>query len=103
MYDDYELVINKDINICFLSGTIISEPDFNFFYNSKKLISKSEFFIKVGAGFIASKSNDEAIVKIVAYDERADFVYKALDIGDKIMIKGFLEKNRVVLEDVFFK
>ena len=37
----------------------------------------------------------------VAYNEKADFIYKCLDIGDKIVVKGFLEKEKVVVEDIF--
>ena len=103
MYDDYEIAINKDINVCFLSGTIISKPDFNFFYNSRKLISKAEFCLKTELGFNASKTFKSTEVKMFAYNEKADFIYKELDIGDKIMIKGFLEKDRIIIEDVFFK
>ena len=102
MYDDYEIAINKDINVCFLSGTIISKPDFNFFYNSRKLISKAEFCLKTELGFNASNTFKSTEVKMFAYNEKADFIYKELDIGDKIMIKGFLEKDRIIIEDVFF-
>ena len=104
MYDDCELVINKNINICFLSGTIISEPDFNFFYNSKRFVSKVEFLFRIGDGFCGFGGNDHGNfcdVKLTAYNEKADFIYKCLDIGDKIVVKGFLEKEKVVVEDIF--
>ena len=103
MYDEYEYIINKDINICFFSGTVISEPQFNFFYNSKKLISKTEFWLNVETGFESSKTLKPTKIKMTAYNETSDFVYKKLDIGDRIMIKGFIEKERVIIEDVFFK
>ena len=103
MYDDYEIVINKDINICFLSGTVSSKPDFNFFYNSKKLISRTEFLLETEMGFNGSKIEQSMKIKMFAYNERADFIYKELDIGDKIMVKGFLEKDRIIVEDIFFK
>jgi len=103
MYDDYEVVVNKDINICFLSGIVSSKPDFNFFYNSKKLISKTEFLLETELGFNGSKIEQSMEIKMFAYNERADFIYKELDIGDKIMVKGFLEKDRIIVEDIFFK
>jgi len=103
MYDDYEIVVNKDINICFLSGIVSSKPDFNFFYNSKKLISKTEFLLETELGFNGSKIEQSMEIKMFAYNERADFIYKELDIGDKIMVKGFLEKDRIIVEDIFFK
>ena len=99
MYDEY--VINKNVNICFISGTIISEPDFKFFYNSKKLISKIEFLLKTEEGFESSKLQKSIELKITAYNEIADFVYQNLDINDKIVIKGFLEKDRIVVSDIF--
>ena len=89
MYDDYEVVVNKDINICFLSGIVSSKPDFNFFYNSKKLISKTEFLLETELGFNGSKIEQSMEIKMFAYNERADFIYKELDIGDKIMVKVY--------------
>ena len=103
MYDDYEIVVNKDINICFLSGIVSSKPDFNIFYKSKKLISKTEFLLETELGFNGSKIEQSMEIKMFAYNERADFIYKELDIGDKIMVKGFLEKDRIIVEDIFFK
>ena len=97
---DEEYIINKNINICFISGTIISEPDFKFFYNSKKLISKIEFLLKTESGFKSSKQQEKEEIKVVAYNEIADFIYQKLDINDKIMIKGFLEKDKVVVSDI---
>ena len=97
---EYEYAIKKDINICFLSGTIISEPNFDFFYNSKKLLSKSNFKIETETGYKSSKKEEKEIINIVAYNENADFAYNALEKGDSIIIKGFLEKDRVVIDNI---
>lgn len=96
---EYEYVINKDINICFLSGTIISEPDFDFFYNSKKFTSKVTFNIKTEESFTSSKKIKSENLRIVAYNENADLVYRNANIGDKIIIKGFLESNRIIIDE----
>ena len=77
---------NSDLNICFFSGKIISKPEFNFFYNSKKFVSKVSF----------------EIIKIVTYNENADYIYKNLNIGDKMEIQGFLHKDNVILENAIF-
>ena len=98
MYDNY--IINKNMNLFFLSGTIISKPDFKFFYNSKRLISKVEFFIETESGFKSSRNRMVETIKITAYNQKADFIYRELDIGDKIVIKGFLEKNKVIVEEI---
>lgn len=95
----YKYVINKDLNICFLSGTIISEPDFDFFFNSKKLLSKVSFYIKTEEGFSNSQKSKSEVLNIVAYNENADVIYKEANIGDKIIIKGFLETGRIVIDD----
>ena len=101
MYDEYEYIINKDINLCFLSGTIISEPDFKFFYNIRKLISKAEFTIKTEEGFLDSKKEKSVQLKIVGYNEMADYIYKSIKINKKIIIKGFLEKGKVIAERIW--
>lgn len=97
---EYEYAVKKDINICFLSGTIITEPKFDFFYNSRRLLSKVNFKIETESGYKSSKKNDKEIIDIVAYNETADYVYSVLKSKDDVIIKGFLEKNKVVVDDI---
>ena len=97
---EYEYAVKKDINICFLSGTIITEIKFEFFYNSRKLLSKVNFKIETESGYKTSKKNEKEIIDIVAYNENADYVYSTLNIKDNVIIKGFLEKNKVVVDDI---
>lgn len=95
-----ELIINRDINICFFSGKIISEPDFRFFYNSKKYLSKVSFLLKTKDGFVSSKNEKSVLVKAIAYNEMADFVYRNCNINDIIIIRGFLQKDEVVICEI---
>lgn len=92
-----ENIINKDINICFLSGTIISEPKFNFFYNSKKFISKISFILQTESGFKSSKKQQSILIEVVAYNEKADLIYRNFKICDKIQFEGCLQENNIVL------
>ena len=103
MNEDYEYnyAINKDINICFISGIIITDIEFDFFYNSRKLTSKASFYIETEKGYNSSKNRTIEKIFIVAYNEKADLVYNYLEIGNYILIKGFLEQNRVVVDDIY--
>ena len=74
------------MNLCILLGEVISEVKFKFILKGKhkaiayfnyQLLNKSE-------------------IKIKAYDEMADYVYRKLQIGMKIIIKGKLRENEVV-------
>ena len=94
-YDD--LKTNTDINICFFSGKIVSEPNFKFFFNSKKYISKVSFLLKTENGFISSKKEQNMLIKIVAYNELADFVYRKFNINNKVIIIGYLKKDEIVI------
>lgn len=93
--DEFE--INKDINICFLSGKIVSEPKFNFFYNSKKYISKITFILQTEIGFKSSKKIKSIPVKVIAYNEKADLIYRNFNIYDKIQFEGVLQEDSVIL------
>ena len=92
-----ENLINKDINICFLSGKIVSKPEFKFFYNSKKYISKISFILQTEIGFVSSRKQKSILTKIIAYDEKADLIYRNFNIYDTIKFEGFLKEESVVL------
>lgn len=68
------------MNICFLLGNVISEPSFDFLYDCKN-ISISSFSLKTRKG---------NIVKVLGYDEIADFLYSNLNINDDVFIEGCL-------------
>lgn len=92
--------ISRNINICFLSGKIISEPEFDFFYNSKKYISKLSFVLQTENGFKSSKIRKETCIKVSAYNNIADFVYRYFNIYDIMEFQGFLTSDEVVITKV---
>ena len=94
------MIKSDNINICYLSGTIISDIEFNFFFNSKKLISKAMFVLKTEEGFKNSNSAKSVQLLVRAYDEMADLLYRELCNGDKVALQGFLEGNKVILENI---
>lgn len=85
--------MQENINICFLMGKIISEIDFKFFYNSKKHVSIVKFIINT------YKENAKVLIK--AYDDVADNIYKEYNINSSINLVGFIEKNEVIIKEIF--
>ena len=66
------------MNLIFISGKIISNMEFKFIINSKN-ISIVNFYIKI---------KNKSIVKIKAYDEIADYIYKKYNKKDIVIIYG---------------
>ena len=66
------------MNLCFLTGKIISKIEFKFILNSKD-ISIAIFEIEL---------KNKSIVKIKAYNELADYCYRELIKSDYISIVG---------------
>lgn len=83
------------MNICFLTGKIISEIKFDFVISNKKInkISRIEFYIKL-------KNN--SIIKIIAYNELADKCFRELEKGKIIIIQGKLNTLGEVEPEEFF-
>ena len=77
------------MNEVFLIGKVITEVEFKFIIYSKK-VSKVKFSIKT--------VTDNAIIKVIAYDEKADYVYRNVKSEDIIMINGYIECNKVVIK-----
>lgn len=83
------------MNICFLTGKIISEIKFEFVISNKKInkISRIEFYIKL-------KNNN--IIKIIAYNELADKCFRELEKEEIIIIQGRINTlGEVELEEFF--
>lgn len=79
------------MNLCILLGKIVSEIEFKFILNSKH---------KSIAYFDLELSN-KSIVKIKAYDEVADYVYRRIQRGEFIVVNGKVrEKCKVEVEMV---
>ena len=72
------------MNLVFLNGKIISEIEFRFIIESKRM-AMIEILIEV----------DKNIIKIKAYDEVADYIYSRFNIDDRISIYGSLKKKEV--------
>ncbi len=75
------------MNLCLLLGQIITIPQYNFFYNSKKHISIIEFKVKL---------NKDIILDVQAFDEKADFIYQFFDIKEFICFTGWLDTDMKV-------
>ena len=79
------------MNKVFIIGKVITEVKFDFILNSKH-ISIARF------GVITVRDKQE--IEIMAYDEMADYIYANLKHEDVVMINGYLEYDKVILEDI---
>ena len=77
------------MNLCLLLGQIITIPQYNFFYNSKKHISQIIIKIKT----LESNLKKSEIVDLKAYDNIADIICKNYEKGDMISIEGQIVHN----------
>ena len=71
------------MNLCFLFAQIITDLQYDFFYNSKKHISIIKFKVK-------EKNN---IINVIAYDDMADYIYRSFYKQDFICILGYLNNK----------
>lgn len=88
------------MNICFLSGKIVSEIKFEFIYNSKKYISVAKFKIET-KNADNYKNNIANINYIYAYNEIADKIYANYEKGFIISIIGYIESNKVIIKNIY--
>ena len=70
------------MNICFLTGKIVSDIKFDFMIYSRHT-SIVQFYIK---------DKRKNIIKIVGYDKIADYCYKNLKKHNIVFIEGIMEK-----------
>ena len=75
------------MNLCFLSGKIISDINFKFIINSKH-ISIAYFNVQL---------NNKSIIKIIGYNEISDYCYSKLRKNNYIFIEGLLDNNYEVI------
>lgn len=101
--EEYEFNLKSDINICFLLGQIISDIDFGFIYNNKKHISIATFWLKPATNIVANKKIEETSIRVKAYDNYADIVYKNFNREDFIKIIGYIEKGNIIVRSIDFK
>lgn len=82
------------MNEIFLIGKVITEVEFKFIINAKN-ISIAKFSLE---------TTDKQIVKIEAYNEQADFVFRRLRKEDNIIINGYITtKGTVILRNTVEK
>lgn len=81
------------INICCLTEKILECPKYDFFYNSKKHVSLIKFNLSVLNEEITNKWSMDTIVKIKAYDEKADYIYRNFYEGQCVSIVGWIDEE----------
>ena len=80
------------MNELFLMGKIIAEIKFDFLLNSKKK-SIARFYIE---------TLGKQKIKIVGYDDIADFCYGKLNKGNSIFMYGMLNEDGVLARKIIF-
>ena len=71
------------MNEVFIIGKIVSKIEFKFIINSKNKFSKVEFEIEV----------NKQKIKVIGYNNIADFCYKKLNKNDIIFINGKVNRD----------
>ena len=71
------------MNCVFLYGRVMTEVDFRFIYN-KKRISKAYCYVEL---------KDKIKLKIIGYDNIADFMLKKIKIDTRVCIYGVLNSD----------
>lgn len=66
------------MNEAFIIGKVISKIDYRFIINKKKQFAKAEFLVKV----------DRQIIKVIGYNNIADYCLKYLKENDNVCIHG---------------
>ena len=66
------------MNLCILTGKIISEIEFKFIINSKN----------TSIAYFGLELSNKSIVRIIGYNEVADYIYRYLVCGDRICVAG---------------
>ncbi len=84
----------ENINICVLSGKIVSEVKFDFVYNHRKHVSIVSFWVETNS-IGSTKAYQPCINKVYAYDDMADELYRNFEKGDFITLSGSVESNQI--------
>lgn len=79
------------MNLVFVYGKIISEIEFKFIIESKNY-SIAMFFLELQNG---------SVIKICAYNEKADYCYSKFATNDFVVVEGRLNTNMEInLENI---
>lgn len=81
------------MNLCTIDGTIESNIQFDFFYNSKKHQSVVSFEINT-----IEKNNG---LSVKAYDEIADTIYREYDKGNYIIFTGKIREQYIEITEIY--
>ena len=86
------------INLCFLSGKVINKIDLKFVYNTRKrsLDKKHTSIAK-----IELKLQNGQIVKLHAYNEMADYVFRNIQKCEHITVQGKVKNGYVEIKQIF--
>lgn len=76
------------MNICFLTGKIISNIDFEFIIDDKKNTSIAIFKLKV---------DENCILKVKGYNAIADLCYRNLSLNNYISLQGYLTSDMEII------
>ena len=71
-------------------GQIIKEIKFDFFINSKKIISAADTFIKIQN---THNADNPVTIKIIGFNDLADKMYRRLYKGSYVLVYGTLTTN----------
>jgi len=71
------------MNEVFLIGRIVKKIEFDFIYHGKN-ISKAETGLEL---------SNKSIIKIIGYNEIADYMYRKLNIDTRVFIEGKIQKE----------
>ena len=79
------------MNEVFIIGKVITEVKFDFILNSKHISA-----VRFGVMTMCDKQE----INVITYDEKADYVYATIKQKDVVMLNGYLEYDKVILEDI---
>ena len=79
------------MNEIFLIGKVITDIKFDFIINSKKHISISEFTVE---------TLNKQEIRIVAYDDIADFCYSKFNKDDMVVINGKIRNDNIEIYNI---
>lgn len=75
------------MNEVFLIGKIVEKVEFNFIYRGKN-ISKAETKLEL---------SNKSIIKIIGYNEIADYIYRKLDKDNRVFIRGKMLEEVILI------
>lgn len=80
------------MNLCILLGKIVSEIEFKFIIKGKNR----------SIAYFDMELLNKSIIRINAYDKNADYIYRKMNTGKEIIVKGKLRANGNIECEEFF-